>query len=76
MTSSGTALEDAGEPPPTSDHLGKLGAEQLAQRIQRYWTGMGHDQVRVWVEPASPGAWSIRSNLLRGLPPAAAASCG
>jgi hypothetical protein len=28
--------------PPTPDCLGKLGAEQLARRIQKYWVGLGH----------------------------------
>jgi hypothetical protein len=58
------------EPEPVvADYLGKNGAEQLARRIQGYWTGLGHDQVRVWVEPADRGAYSVRSNLRAGLPP-------
>jgi len=67
--------DDVASPDPVvADHLGKRGAEQLARRIRSYWSGLGYDQVRVWVEPATRGAWSVRSNLDRGLPPPAAAS--
>jgi hypothetical protein len=56
--------------PVAADYLAKIGAEQLAQRIRAYWSGLGHDQVRVWVEPAADrGAWAVRSNLAGGLPP-------
>ena len=56
-------------PPPTVDYLGRLGAEQLAEQIRAYWSGLGHDQVNVWIEPAHSGTWAVRSNLARGLPP-------
>jgi hypothetical protein len=69
MTSSGTAPDDAGEPPATPDYLSRTGAEALAQAIRDYW-GRG---VTVWVEPDA-GAWCIRSNLERGLPPPATAA--
>jgi hypothetical protein len=66
---------DLDEQPATVDYLAKRGAEQLAQRIQGYWAGLGYSQIKVWVEPATRGAWQVRSNLERGLPPAAA-ECG
>jgi hypothetical protein len=50
------AEADIGHEPVVTDHLGKLGAEQLAQRIRTYWSGLGHDQMRVWIEPAARGA--------------------
>jgi hypothetical protein len=55
-----------------ADYLGKIGAEQLARRIRAYWSSLGHDHVRVWVEPTNRGAWAVRSNLARGLLPPAA----
>ena len=66
------SIDDIASPDPepaVADHLGRIGAEQLAQRIRAYWSGLGHDQVRVWVERADRSAWSVRSNLAGGLPP-------
>ena len=65
---------DALAEPVVEDHLGKLGAEQLAQRIRAYWHGLGHDQIKVWVEREG-GAYAVRSNLRAGLPPPAAGLC-
>jgi hypothetical protein len=62
------------EPPATVDYLSKNGAERLARRIQGYWTGLGHTQVKVWIEPEG-GAYAVRSNLRAGLPPSAAGLC-
>ena len=66
------SIDDIASPDPepaVADHLGRIGAEQLAQRIRAYWSGLGHDQVRVWVERADRSAWSVRSYLAGGLPP-------
>jgi len=51
------SIDDIASPDPepaVADHLGRIGAEQLVQRIRAYWSGLGHDQVRVWVERAEP----------------------
>jgi hypothetical protein len=51
--------------------------EDMARRVERAWHKCGHTQVRAWVieEPKYKGAaiWGIRSNLVGGLPPKAAA---
>jgi hypothetical protein len=41
-----TSIDDiaSSDPEPAvADHLGRIGAEQLAQRIRAYWSGLGHD---------------------------------
>jgi hypothetical protein len=35
--------------PVVADHLGKIGAEQLAQRIRAYWSGMGPLRVKEFI---------------------------
>ena len=53
------SIDDIASPDPepaVADHLGRIGAEQLAQRTRAYWSGLGHDQVRVWVERAGTAA--------------------
>ena len=59
-------------PPSTiPDHMSEAGARKLAVRVAAYWRGKGSD-VMVWAEPNSYGpfaTWSVRSNMLNGLPP-------
>ena len=69
MTTSSRAAGDLAEPV-VAYYLGKIGADRLAQKILGYWRGLGHAQVRVWIEPDA-GTWSIRSNLQGGRPPPA-----
>jgi hypothetical protein len=53
------------------DHSSKLGAQAMAVRLYRYWVGKGYAGARFWVDNIAVGVdcYSIRSNLIRGLPP-------
>ena len=66
----------------SSDTFSLGGATRLANKIRRHWRAKGHD-VLVWVEevPAGTshrefayrdGVYQVRSNLVNGLPRAAA----
>jgi hypothetical protein len=61
------------EPPPTPDYCSRAGAAALAEAIRAHWAAQGQ-AIDVWIEPAAGGAWSIRSSLVRGLPPATTAA--
>jgi len=62
------------------DSTSKTGAEQNAEDIRNFWHSRGHHGVRVWIEPVqikSNGRgngggqiWVVRTNLVRGMPPA------
>ena len=50
-------------------------ARKVARQVESYWAGLGHSNVRCWVERVNVGpnrgsSYEIRSNLVRGLPPA------
>jgi hypothetical protein len=51
-----------------ADNYTKAGAERLARAIERHWR---HGAVRVWAEPEKglEGVWTVKSNLINGLPP-------
>lgn len=36
---------------PRGEWLSKTGAERLAESIRRYWSGKGHPEVKVHIEP-------------------------
>ena len=49
-------------------------ANKVARQVESYWAGLGHFNVRCWVERVSVGpnrgsSYEVRSNLVRGLPP-------
>ena len=44
------------------------GARELAQRVQAYWNVRGHRQVRASAYVDADGFWSVKSNLVGGLP--------
>jgi hypothetical protein len=67
-TSSGT-VDDL--EPVVVDYTTRAGAERLAAEIRQYWSGLGYNQVRVWVDRGLDGGSVVRSNLARGLPPPA-----
>lgn len=62
------------------DHLSATGAVALADALLKYWMQRGHFNVRVEVimDRLDTGhhhtLWSVRSNLVRGLPPPKEAS--
>ena len=58
------------------DHLTRSGAEALAARLDAYWHGLGHAHVQhtaveipVALSKMGGEAWTVRSNLVNGLPP-------
>jgi hypothetical protein len=58
------------------DHLSKQGAEELAQRLDAYWRAKGSTTVKHEVKPSvrasnrnGQAVHSVRSNLIRGMPP-------
>jgi hypothetical protein len=63
-------------------HCTREGAEALAANLDAYWHKRGFPQVRQWVERqpwadgppprcvSAAGLWIVRSNLVRGMPPA------
>lgn len=46
----------------------RFAAKELAQRIQDYWHNLGHQNVKVWLEPEEQASgrkfWNIRSNIV------------
>jgi hypothetical protein len=65
-------------PPPRikRDVSTRIGAEELAAEIEELWHQRGYPQVRAWVE-AKPvfsqfgAVYTVRTNLIGGLPPPA-----
>ena len=45
------------------------GADKLKAVILRFWLDRGYSNVRAERYEISPGIWSVRSNLVNGLPP-------
>lgn len=45
------------------------GADKLKAVILRFWLDRGYANVRAERYEISPGIWSVRSNLVNGLPP-------
>lgn len=62
------------------DSTSRMGAEQNAEDIRNFWYSRGCYQVSVWVERMQIGSngrgnrggeiWVVRTNLVRGMPPA------
>lgn len=44
------------------------GAEKLKATILRYWLDRGYVNVRAEIFEISKGLWSVRSNLVNGMP--------
>lgn len=59
---------------PFEKRMTRAEADVLAQRVTRHWHARGHTHVRVWVEEAvhhkGGTSYEIKSNLVRGMPPA------
>lgn len=54
-----------------SDFLDRNGALALARNIRNFWHLRGHTNVRVDVVPTGDKeeTWSVRTNLINGMPP-------
>lgn len=54
-------------------YLRKRENEELAKRIEKFWTERGFPKVRAWVESEGKGndgfIYGVRSNLVNGEPP-------
>lgn len=55
------------------DNLTRAGADELAQKLDRYWHSRGAKHVRHEVikidDQRGQGVFAIRSNLINGMPP-------
>ena len=65
-------VSDPGPPAGIPNHLLKIAAKALAAEIAATWHDLGYDQVKAWTVEENTRAgviYSVRSNLVDGLPP-------
>jgi len=55
--------------PRNAEYTSEEGARELVKTIEKSWCDRGFPTVRAWAH-CLDGYWSIRSNLVNGMPPA------
>jgi len=59
--------------PRNAEYTSEQGARGLAMSIEKTWWDRGFPAVRAWIA-TQDGYWTVRSNLVNGMPPAVGTS--